>query len=167
MSQSEGGEYPLPALFCKVTSHYVYVFVFWKDIVYFVSPRMTMLIKDTSNITGTDWASNIQIKTLFGFILSCLSDVLSLFTSSLYTYVLLCIIKMSSQVSNRSMANIMTYYDLFGKSCSPQMTGFYMLLCTVAGVLTLSAISFDRSLPSSSSAHLFSWLSWFLSGLWL
>ena len=25
-----------------------------------------------------------------------------------------------------------------------QMTGFYMLLCTVAGVLTLSAISFDR-----------------------
>ena len=24
------------------------------------------------------------------------------------------------------------------------MTGFYMLLCTVAGVLTLSAISFDR-----------------------
>ena len=86
MSQSEGGEYPLPALFCKVTSHYVCVFVFWKDIVYFVSPRMTMLIKDTSNITGTDWASNIQIKTLFGFILSCLSDILSLFTSSLYIY---------------------------------------------------------------------------------
>ena len=40
-------------------------------------------------------------------------------------------------VTCKSIHSANTEYEI-------QMTGFYMLLCTVAGVLTLSAISFDR-----------------------
>ena len=42
---------------------------------------------------------------------------------------------------NRQRKNNNSFKQLFSFF---QMTGFYMLLCTVAGVLTLSAISFDR-----------------------
>ena len=165
MSQSEGGEYPLPALFCKVTSHFVFVFVFWIFLYFYlkgwlcwskirqISPELTELPIFKSRLFLDSFFPACQTFYLFS-LPPCISTC-----PVGYNY--------NVQPSFKSVDG--KYYDLkfFGKSCSPQMTGFYMLLCTVAGVLTLSAISFDRSLPSSSSAHLFSWLSWFLSGLWL
>ena len=45
---------------------------------------------------------------------------------------------------NYVVLHIKVYTPLTVSEYEIQMTGFYMLLCTVAGVLTLSAISFDR-----------------------
>ena len=53
----------------------------------------------------------------------------------------------SSSSSQTNLKNLFEQWLLF------QMTGFYMLLCTVAGVLTLSAISFDRSSDQDHYKH--------------
>ena len=72
MSQSEGGEYPLPALFCKVTLYFVFRFVFYKVTLYFeiVFSKVTMLTKDERICQISSKPAEHPIFTLRAFFIS-------------------------------------------------------------------------------------------------
>ena len=114
MSQSEGGEYPLPALFCKVTSHFVFVFVFWIFCIFiskvdYVDQRY---VKYHRNWLSFQY-SNQDSFWIHSFLL--VRHFISFHFLLVYLHVLLGTITMSSQVSNNGLITNIMPWSLLAK----------------------------------------------------
>ena len=76
---------------------------------------------------------------------------------SFFAFCLLCLLRLLRLLRLLHLLRLLRHKqikkNLFEQWLLFQMTGFYMLLCTVAGVLTLSAISFDRSSDQDHYKH--------------